>query len=262
MLFEDKESNILEDFRMLAEWSSQSVFLVHDTSAVRSMLQFITDDVIWKKEWIDSSSKSAPPPDFFNDNKKLMMEVMRVDDHSFERNGKIKNPTNQRAREIEKELKNKGLLEGFLNAQLIVNAVTDLPTLEDHNYTYYKQNFKRVVEKHKHQIDHYKANHPGFQLVFFVFDESSMYCRVSTSNKTVKKGELFKGVPHLWFYDKAFLDGIIHSGVDFLVWYTPYKYIEHIEPPLELPQACVFDCNQMVDNLVEYPEANMMSVEE
>ena len=84
MLFEDKESNILEDFRMLAEWSSQSVFLVHDTSAVRSMLQFITDDVIWKKEWIDSSSKSAPPPDFFNDNKKLMMEVKIISSNQLE----------------------------------------------------------------------------------------------------------------------------------------------------------------------------------
>lgn len=42
------------------------------------------------------------------------------------------------------------------NAELIINAHTNLPTDEDHNYQYYYKNFTRVVEHHKKSIDLYK----------------------------------------------------------------------------------------------------------
>ena len=39
--------------------------------------------IISRKKWINSSGKNDPPPDFYNDKKKLMMDVMRIDDHAY-----------------------------------------------------------------------------------------------------------------------------------------------------------------------------------
>lgn len=33
--------------------------------------------------WINTSNKNDPPPDFYCPTEKIMMEVMRIDDHSF-----------------------------------------------------------------------------------------------------------------------------------------------------------------------------------
>ena len=90
-----------------------------------------------------------PPPDFYNDKLKLMMDVMRIDDHAFEsKNGKIVNPTNQRESVIQKQIRKSGLLDSFPNVKnVIVTAVTDLTTDEDHNYKFYYSNFERVLMK-------------------------------------------------------------------------------------------------------------------
>ena len=46
--------------------------------------------MLWKT-WIDASSKNALPPDFYNNKFKLMMDVMRIDDHTFvDKNGNLK----------------------------------------------------------------------------------------------------------------------------------------------------------------------------
>lgn len=233
-----------------------------NSEAIRIIAESLLDDDKWQKEWVDNSAKNAPPPDYYNDNQKLMLEVMRVDDHAFEQNGRIFNPTNQKARKSEKEIKEK--FEDSLTelTQIFVNTPTDLPSFEDHNYGFYKNNFKRIVEKHIEKIDLYRSNHPGYKLIFFVFDESSMYCQVDEPHKTIKQGERFDAEPHFWFYDKVFLDVFKESGIDYLIWYTPYKQLELFVPPLNLPYAIVFDCNHMDEESIEYPEAYMTSTEE
>ncbi len=262
MLFEDKEQNLLEDFRLFSSMNTESVYLVSDTDETRMIIRSIIDDNSWHSEWIDSSSKSDPPPDFYNKNRDLMLEVMRVDDHSFEEKGRIQNPTNQKARAVEKELREKGFLDNSPNARLFVNSPTDLPSSKDHDYRFYKDSFKRIIEKHKGQIHQYRENHPGYKLIFFVYDESSIYCRVDTPNRTIKQGERIKGIPHYWFYDKTFLDLIRDSGIDFFIWFTPYKLFELMELPFDLPRTCVYDCNHMQIEAIEYPEDYMMSLEE
>ena len=225
------------------------------------LLDTICDDVIWKKEWVDNSAKDAPPPDFRNDTRKIMLEVMRVDDHAFESNGRIINPTNQKAREIEKELREKGVFSLNPNLDLLVNVPTGLSSEEDHNYRFYVQNFTRIVDKHKKKIPLYKSNNPGYKLVFFIFDESSMYVKTDRIGVKAKKGEFFSGYLHYWYNDKTFIDVVKNSGIDSLIWFTPYTYIETI-PTAPLPQACVFDCNNMDEDLEDYPEEYMVSSEE
>lgn len=70
------------------------------------------------------------------------MEVMRIDDHSQE--GK-KNPNLSRQRSMRKEVE--VMKEMFPNAKrFLMNAVTDLPTDENHNYKNYYSSFQRTVK--------------------------------------------------------------------------------------------------------------------
>lgn len=154
MNFFDDESKIIE---WLQSVKVNKVLLLNDSVAVREIFASIHDPEEWKL-WSDSSGKSDPPPDFYNDKLKLMMDVMRIDDHAFEsKNGKIVNPTNQRESVIQKQIRKSGLLDSFPNVKnVIVTAVTDLPTDEDHNYKFYYSNFERVLMKHNNQIDLYE----------------------------------------------------------------------------------------------------------
>lgn len=88
MLFEEKESNLLEDLRLICP---QEIFHVNDDDETVGMFNSIYDECQWK-EWTDASSKDAPPPDFYNDTQHLMLEVMRVDDHGFKKKVRCETP--------------------------------------------------------------------------------------------------------------------------------------------------------------------------
>lgn len=258
MLFAEKESNIIESFQME---KTDNIFLVSDSKDAAFAIGSIFDKGNWT-HWVDTSGKDAPPPDFYCDDFQLMMDVMRVDDHGFKKKGKTINPTLTREHQLEKELKESGILDQSPNAKIFINAVTDLSTREDHNYNYYLANFKRTVENHKSKITRYRQNHPEHRIIFFVFDESSMYCEVEEANKAIKKGEMFIGYPHFWFFDKEFLSVFEKSDIDYLIWYTPYKHFEAIIPPLQIPSVCVYDCKKTLDNQKTYKPEYMMSTEE
>ena len=134
MNFFDDESKIIE---CLQDVQLNKVFLSNDIAAVKEIFASIHDTEEWKL-WSNSSGKSDPPPDFYNDKLKVMMDVMRIDDHAFEnKNGKIVNPTNQQESMIQKEIRKSGMLDNFPNVKdVMVTAVTDLPTAEDHNYKF------------------------------------------------------------------------------------------------------------------------------
>mgnify|MGYP000844543502 FL=1 len=257
MLFEEKEANLLDDLRLVFP---QEIFLVNDDKETVEVFNSIYDESEWK-EWTDASSKDAPPPDFYSDTQHLMLEVMRVDDHGFKKKGKVRNPNYERQHKLEKELRDLGVMDAYPNLQhIVINAVTDLPTLEDHNYRYYRDNFVRTVEHHKQRISLYRKNHPGSKLIFFVYDESSAYFEAEReTNVFSNEGEA--GTPHAWFFDKAFLDVFIGSDIDYFVWFTPYKHFQHIEPPVSLPRVCVYRCNSMTYESIEYKPSHMVSSE-
>ena len=191
---------------------------------------------------------------------------MRVDDHGhIDAHGRFVNPVNQRESDIQRELRKSGLLDNFPNLQSIfVNAVTDLPWKEDHNYDYYLENFMRTLKKHVKSIPIYQENHPGYQTAFFVFDESSNYVLVEDEQLAqtgVKKGQEFFCRPYLHFADKRFVEVIIDANVDYLIWYSPFKHFESTMP--ELPNVCIYDVKQIkLESFKDYPRNLIMSTEE
>lgn len=84
MAYYDSEINIVND---LCECDNSEIFIFNGND--EEILQCVRK----VEEWQCSSSKSDPPPDFYSDKYKLMMEVMRVDDHAYiNAKGKVINP--------------------------------------------------------------------------------------------------------------------------------------------------------------------------
>ena len=254
----DIEVNILEDIR---ELDSNQCFIFSDEEGSENYLATakILDDILGDDcftKWIDNS-KSQFPPDLINEEDSLLMEVMRIDDHSPD--GK-KNPNLSRQRSMRKEVDS--MKKMFPNAKrFIMNAVTDLPTEEDHNYKFYYSSFKRTVRKHLSKLNEYKKNHPGKKTIFLVADETSgVYFEAITKNDEVAYGKL-----HLVFLDKRFINEFIDSELDYLILYCPYNHFNSLEQHEPLPKLTIFDVKHMKNNknipLYEYDENRMVSSE-
>lgn len=250
----DNEVEIIRDFQMIP---LDSICIVPDGEEESSdVLLSILDKNRWKY-WTESSGKGDPPPDFYCDTYGLMMDVMRVDDHGFvSPKGKIVNPTLAKEHEIIKEFERMGVFVTNSSVRLQVLASTDLPTEEDHNYVFYRDSFQRTIESHIRKIRHYKENHPGYKVIFFVLDESSAYFELDSPMQKIIEGEAFTGYPHHWYDDKSFVETFANTEIDYLIWYTPYKHCtafsEEDGECLMLPQVVVFNAKRIGIELKVY----------
>lgn len=248
-MFGDKEIDFIEGFRML---KSEEILIIGNEDEIEKIIDIINNN----SDWIDSSGKNQLPPDFYNEKEKVMMEVMRVDDHGYRKHGKTVNPTYRKENEIRKELEEKGFDKLFPNAKLIANVDSGLPTKEDHNYKYYYNNFKRTIEKHRDNINNYRKNHKNYKLIFFVYDESSAYIDAESTNEISAYGRL-----HLYFFDKRFVECFQNEDIDYLVWMTPYKRYQYAPEELQPPKTIVYDLKNVNCELIEYDEKRMVSSE-
>lgn len=73
----DNELKILEHFR---DNSYPPLGLPENNDNIK-IIHSLYKDINWKS-WINNSGKDQLPPDFYNNKEKLMLEVMRVDDHA------------------------------------------------------------------------------------------------------------------------------------------------------------------------------------
>lgn len=153
-------------------------------------------------------------PDFEDLTSWLLLEAMAVDDHP--RPGK-KDKTRAREGAVLREIKELGL-DVHPDATVIASVSSGLATDQDHNYSAYVEQFTRTVADHARKADIYRAERPGFNLGFLVFDEATAY--FETLGAFGRPGT---GRPHFWFADSAFAAAIKQSGVDCFVWVTPYK---------------------------------------
>lgn len=263
MNFFDNEQRIIENFQFVL---AQEVFFPLQTEDAISVFDAIHNKDSWQY-WKNNSGKADPPPDFFSEKFNMMMEVMRVDDHAhYNEKGVLVNPVNQRESILQKELRQNFLSRDpkfdFSTLNIRVNALSGLPTNEDHNYHFYCDNFKRVLDNHTESIPIYKSNHPDKKLIFFVFDESTGYLITDedTAKRNLVAGEHFFAYPMWHFFDNKFVNVFRHSGIDYLIWYTPYKMFHGC--PIQPPKVCVFDVkNYNYEDMVNYPDDLIVSSE-
>jgi len=213
--------------------------------------------------WNNTSGKADKTPDFFSQEYETMMEVMRVDDHAYmTKDGKLVNPAASADSKKFNELIRKGIVDAHPDACFAIIGDSGLPTLEDHNYLRYKENFKRIVNEHISKISTYRKNHPECRyLIFLIFDESCGYFEAINVPEDFKEGVKHLGRPHIWFEDKAFTDVFVNSDVDCVIWYTPYKYSESRNIPGGLPQVSVFFKSCGVGKIIDYDESHVMPTE-
>lgn len=261
MFFGDNEIDFI---RCVQDIENNEIFFPIESESAIEVLQEIHSTKKWER-WLDSSGKKDPPPDFYSPDYCLMMEVMRVDDHERKNpKGTVINPHNMHNRELSHKLQECGIIDQFPKSQIHIVGRTDLPYYEDHNYTYYTKSFKRILQKHITKIPLYKRNHPNYKVVFLVFDESSAYFESSSSinrQEECVENHIYSGIPHLFFEDEAFLEVFIDKGIDFLLWFAPYKRFENLDPPIELPKLCVYDLSIDGFRKTKYDENRMVSVE-
>lgn len=258
----DDEKRIIMDFQDVED---NTVFFVVKSEEAEGVYQSIHSLDLWEK-WTNSSGKSDPPPDFYSDEYKLMMDVMRIDDHAFiDRKGKIQNPTNAGESKLYKELQKSGILEAFPSADVIVNAKTLLPTEQDHCYEFYYKNFKRVLYEHIKKIPLYNSNHQGYKTIFFVLDESSGYMECQSEKpdmSTVNENTQIRAYPHLFFWDSSFIQVFKEKDIDYLIWYAPFKLLRTDTGIFPLPKVAIFDCKLISEiELKEYKTSQMCSTE-
>lgn len=209
-------------------------------------------DENYKNKWEDNS-KSLLPPDFINKKDNIMMEVMRVDDHSSD--GK-NNPVLKKEKQMHKELSEilKILPE---TVSVFCNPVTDLPTEVDHNYTNYYLSFQRAVRKHASKITKYRKNHPNKELIFLVMDE--------TSGAYFQKKKLLPNKLHYVFFDNRFVSEFVNLDIDYLIMFMPYNYFNTLGNHNELPHIVIFDIKHLKNGkmmkYINYDETKMISSE-
>lgn len=262
MNYYDNENNIMLSFR---EVECDEVYFPVESFAAIEMFESIHDVEKWSK-WVDSSGKADLPPDFYSNEFGIMMDVMRVDDHAFlNKKGKVMNPVNEEESKIQRELKEAGFQEMFPNAQILVNADSRLTSEDDHNYTFYLDNFARTLKHHGNRILQYRKNHPNKKLAFFIFDESSAYFEIKKRKNTEKiryVNELMAGSPHMFVLDAAFINLLREFDLDYLIWYAPFKLLNTTNGNIKLPKVCVFDIKKLNGiNVIQYDKNKMISCE-
>lgn len=256
----DDEKIIIQDFQ---DYNTRVMLVIPEDVKTIRIMNSIHDTSEWSN-WVDSSSKTQLPPDFYNDKLRLMMDVMRIDDHSYiDEKGNPINPYIKRESEIMEELINKDEMFKKVaeKGNLFINQNTGLSTDEDHNYTFYIEGFKRVISKHIKKIKDYKKNHPGYKVIFFVLDEAAPYIKCFDERRLRYVGEGIYAQPHFWWKDWNMLKVLEKSGVDYLIWMTPYKHFESKEK-VELPCVVILDVKKInYDNLFFYKPTEMQSLE-
>ncbi len=255
----DNEDNILAYYRDL----DNRPLAFPQSDEIWKIFQATNDEELWKT-WKNSSSKSDLPPDFYNDDLELMMEVMRFDDQATN-SGKT-HATKAKESQMLELLRDLGVKEDFPNLkQILLLGNSDLSTDDDHNFDRYRENFTRVVLKHAKKAEQYRKNHPGYKLVFFVFDETS---GVYFERERQKKSILTKGTnvvvrPHMYWADSVMVDSIRKCQADYFIWFKPYNsFVTPLGINDDFPKIIICDVKKMEVSTENYVVENMISSEE
>ena len=222
-------------------------------------------------DWTIVAEDTNFPPDIYSDKYKLMGDFMMVDDSGFIKHKKKKdvyiNPQNEADSRAYRDLINAGILDMFPNLkEIYINSdTTNLKTNEHHTFSRYVDEFNRIVQAHIDNIPEYKKNHPGYQTIFFIMDKSSGYFKTDCC---LYSDEYLKSNPiqvetHYPFVDSNFLNIFKNSGIDFVVWFMPYKIFKTPDGFKPFPIQMVVLNVKNIDSVqqINYPKCLMISSE-
>lgn len=208
----DDESAVLEHFQGSCASSYHNLRFLRGAHGVRASDVFdsLTAGSV---DWVDRSKDTETPPDFVNEELKVMFEFFRVDDQ-----GRGKNSTRKREAGMRREVLESGIMDRVGSNAVLYTSTTH----GRRSYASYLKNVKDAVEKHRRQIATYRANYPGYELGFFIFDESDSFVGAKDL-RSFGGGQYDQGYWHSPAADGAFIDMLRDCDIDYLIWYSPYK---------------------------------------
>ena len=220
----------------------------------KSKLEFDVLDSIhnYKSIFVDNSGHDCEPPDYFSDKAKLMFDVMRINDSEKR---KSYNPVFIKERKVQKEIREAltgtNIQESALTNGLVINALPDEDYDKAHNYRQYRRHYLRTIDKHLRQIAFCKKTHPDCKMGFLIFDETDLYIELANVIEATKPWtpgtEAMAVSFHLPLFDETFMQSLLDSDLDFVVWALPYKL--YTGGPYELPRLCVVDLKNYDKNI-------------
>lgn len=234
----DVESNILHDFSRL---QNSDICVPYKTDRALLILDMLRS---YDSSFVDNSSHSSVPPDFFSafGFPNVAFEVYRVNDsEGLSKRGKSINRVLTRERELAEGIRKDFGLSDSVNIYVSANP-GDGKYDANHNYENYVRQHKRVAFKHIETMLSFSWP-KGYGLRgCFVFDESDVYveCVDSVEATRVWYGGLHVVDVHHPVRDKRFMYLYLNCGLDFLVWYSPYKRLPN-EMFADVPWAWVLD---------------------
>ena len=94
-----------------------------------------------------------------------------------------------------------------------------------------------------------------------MIDESSAYFRIYDKSIKPEEGKRVIGAPHLFFFDKSFIEEIKNIRIDYLIWYAPFKLLRTNDGIFTLPQAVIYNIHEIDFDDIEYDQSEMRSSE-
>ena len=215
----------------------------------------IRNSIMKQEKWEDNSSKLSLPPDFCNHEDRIMMEVMRIDHYGYEdEKGNKRNPNTENINDLVQGLTDAGL-EKILEQNIIIGALRDDIKSHEYGYTQYLENFKRIYGKHTGKIPSYRERHPGYKLIFLVFDESTLYYEMGKDEPFEQRiMPIGKITIHDPLIDEAFNSVLRKSDVDMVIWFSPFKWIDTNKGSIRLPPVRFYRMDYKLETRTFDPE--------
>lgn len=237
MNFFDKEIKIIEKLQLTERREILFVNKSYEAKAFFSKLYCAK----CFSHWINSSGKNELPPDFYSEEYRCMLEVMRVDDYAV----CSQSPNALESsfyKKCNRERRENGL-PTLEEAGIDLFVIPDMSKASENNYKLYVENFSWTVGSHVKKVANYRANHPGYKLGFLIFDEAPGYVVLKKRPDVIPHDKPIRvdGL-HWHFRDKNLIEVFLNSDVDFVVWMTPYKNLPR--NPRCFPTICIFDLSE------------------
>lgn len=186
---------------------------------------------------VENAGHDCLPPDFYSDDMNIMFDVMRVND-SEKRKGY--NPVFQEMSKLTAAVKlevDKRNLTGIHTVFARLQSDNGIDYNKIHQFKYYKRQVVRVLNEHIKKLHIWQSEHPNIRRKgFLVFDEAGLFLQGYAMPADVQSNGFVNTyafaiknpvVVHYPWNDEAFMQPLLGSGLDFVVWYKPYVIMSY-----------------------------------
>lgn len=251
LLFDD-ENDILQMAR--EHMQCDSVLQFNGNSFNKKIFRCLLDEA----NLIADNGHDVLPPDFYSDEHSMMFDVLRINDSEVK---KTYNPVKIRERKGCAEVSQE--FDGIFAPDAKMLVISDSDDAGECAYKKYVKNTRRVIGEHIKKLPLWKERHPDIKYKgLFVFDETEVYFEgLSMPSGCSEFGKRWvRGVKcgcelHRPWLDERLIGQVYESGIDFVVWFCPYKpcgVALDVEP--DFPYMTIVDTRFHFDKYVAYPD--------